>query len=83
MVDTNNILEEINNMIRKHLNYDISITKDMYLEDGQNGVAGLGLDSLEIVKLIVMIEDKYNIIVDFNVRFWTIGDMVEYVLSNI
>ena len=44
-----------------------------------NGEGGLDLTSLEIVNLIVQIEDKFDIIIDFDVHFIQVSDVVREV----
>jgi len=47
-------------------------------------IDGLGLSSLDIVNLIVMFEDEFNIeIPDRQImKFVTVGDVVEYIENN-
>ena len=48
-----------------------------------NGEDSLDLDSLEIVNLIIQIEKKFDIIIDFDVFFNTVGDLVSNVYEQL
>lgn len=52
----------------------VDISMDTYLEYG-NGSC-LNMSSLEIVQFIVELENKYNIIIDIDDRYYTVGDAV-------
>lgn len=41
----------------------------------------LDLTSIEIVTFIVHIEDAFDMIIDFDVQFETIGDIVDYLVQ--
>lgn len=69
--------EEILNDIKKMLFEDhpeIEITMDTFLEYGEGSF--LDMSSIEIVDFIVKLETKYDIIVDIDDRYYTVGDAV-------
>ena len=47
--------------------------------DFMNGVNGWDFDSLEFVQLIVYVEERFNIIIDFDEEFHTMNELVEIV----
>ncbi len=54
--------------------------KDEYMDSVlAKGEKGLELDSLEIVALIAKVENEFNIIIDFDVLFVTVEDIVNEV----
>lgn len=72
-----NTSENVFKRISKILNdtYDVG---DVYLDSVlSNGEKGLDLDSLEIVSLIVKIEEEFDIVIDFDVLFITVEDIVK------
>lgn len=50
---------------------------------GEVGANSLHMDSLEFVKVIIAIEDLFQIVVDFEVYFDTIADFAHYVSAEI
>lgn len=55
--------------------YDVS---DVHIDSIlSNGEKGLDLDSFEIVSLIIEIEKEFDIVIDFDVLFITVEDIVE------
>ena len=58
---------------------NIDITMETFLEYGTGTY--LDMSSIEIVQFIIDIEQKYNIIIDYEDRYYTIGDMVHGILS--
>lgn len=58
---------------------DVEITMETYLEFGKG--SHLNMSSLEIVEFIVILEKKYNIIIDIEDRYYTVGDAVRGVVS--
>lgn len=71
------IMEKLGQILIKefgkmNINYDTTL-------NGDNKNC-LDLNSLEIVKLIVEIENTFNIIIDFDVRFNSIGDIIKYII---
>ncbi|MNC59003.1 acyl carrier protein [compost metagenome] len=69
----NNYLYEINELVKELTESDLDIILEDHLSND------LLLSSLDIVHLIVMIEKKYNIIIDMDVLFTTVGDIVEFI----
>lgn len=64
---------EINDLIKQITGRDTVISLESTLTND------LLLSSLEIVQLIVLIEEKYNILIDMDVLFTTISDIVELI----
>lgn len=58
---------------------NIDITMETFLEYGTGTY--LDMSSIEIVQFIIDIEQKYNIIIDYEDRYYTIGDTVHGILS--
>lgn len=80
-MDNNNekvILSEIKEMLIKDYP-DTEIDMDTYLEYGEGTY--LDMSSLEIVEFIVDLEEKYDIIIDIDDRYYTIGDAVRGVIG--
>lgn len=74
--------EIILNDVREMLSQEyptVEITMDTYLEFGEGSY--LDMSSIEIVEFIVILEEKYDIIIDFEDRYYTIGDVVRGVVS--
>jgi len=73
-----NITEkEILNDIRELLaaDYpDVEITMETMLEYGS--LSSLDMTSLEIIQFIVNLEEKFDIVIDIDDRYYTIGDAV-------
>lgn len=69
----NNYLYEINELVKELTESDLDIGLENHLSND------LLLSSLDIVHLIVKIEKKYNIIIDMDVLFTTVGDIVEFI----
>ena len=77
-IDKENVLLGIKEML--HQAYPtVEITMDTFLEYGTGTY--LDMSSLEIVQFIVDVEQKYDIIIDFEDRYYTIGDVVNGVQS--
>lgn len=72
------ILEDIKSLLAQ-VYPDVEITMDTFLEIG-NGSC-LDMSSLEIVEFIVLLEQKYDIIIDFEDRYYTVGDAVRGVIG--
>ena len=63
------------------------IAEQLGMEDKSNITAettfdGLGMDSLDKAEITMKLEDLYNITIDDNIRFRTIGDAVNYIQTN-
>lgn len=74
--------EIILNDIRKMLSQiypKVEITMDTYLEFGDG--SHLDMSSIEIVEFIIVLEKKYDIIIDLEDRYYTIGDAVRGVVA--
>lgn len=48
-----------------------------------NGINGWDLDSLGLVRLIVEVEECFDIIVDFDEEFHTMNDLVEIIYNKL
>ena len=72
------ILNDIKEMLSQEYQ-TVEITMDTYLEFGEGSY--LDMSSIEIVEFIVILEEKYDIIIDFEERYYTIGDVVRGVVS--
>ena len=71
------ILHKLNKIFDEHFNIDYSqFNIDTALTDRETNC--LDLTSIEIVTFIVHIEDAFDIIIDFDTMFETIGDIVDY-----
>ncbi len=73
-----NILNDVREMLSQEYP-TIFITMDTYLEVGNHSY--LNMSSIEIVHFIVALEEKYDIIIDLEDRYYTIGDAVRGVVS--
>ena len=74
--------EIILNDVREMLSQEyptVEITMDTYLEI--SGGSYLDMSSIEIVQFIVALEEKYDIIIDLEDRYYTIGDAVRGVVA--
>ena len=74
--------EIILNDVREMLSQEyptVEITMDTYLEFGEGSY--LDMSSIEIVQFIVALEEKYDIIIDLEDRYYTIGDAVRGVVA--
>lgn len=77
-ISEENILRDIRKMLSdKYPTVDISM--ETYLEFGN--ASYLDMSSIDIVEFIITLEEKYNIIIDIDDRYYTIGDVVHGVLS--
>lgn len=76
--DEKTILEDIRKMLHPYYP-SVDINAETFLEYGDG--SHLDMSSLEIIQFIVMIEEKYDIIIDFEDRFYTIGDTVRAIMS--
>ena len=72
------ILNDIKEMLSKSYS-EVEISMDTYLEYG-NGPF-LDMTSIEIVQFILDLEKRYNIIIDIDDRYYTIGDAVRGVIG--
>lgn len=73
--------ETVFNDVRKMLSQiypEDQITKDTYLEFGDGPY--LDMSSIEIVEFIAVLEKKYDIIIDLEDRYYTIGDVVHSIV---
>lgn len=58
---------------------DIDISMDTFLEYGTGTY--LDMSSIEIVQFIIDIEQKYDIIIDLDDRYYTVGDVARGVVT--
>ena len=74
--------EIILNDVREMLSQEyptVEVTMDTYLEFGEGSY--LDMSSIEIVQFIVALEEKYDIIIDLEDRYYTIVDAVRGVVA--
>lgn len=76
--DEKSILDAIREMLSSEYP-TVEITMETFLEFGDGSY--LDMSSIDIVEFIVVLEDKYDIIIDFEDRYYTIGDVVRGVIS--
>ena len=73
MITQEIIFEKIKNILS--VSYpSTNITMDTYLEINEG--SHLDMSSLELVQFIIKLEETFNIIIDLDDRFYTIGDAV-------
>lgn len=72
------ILDDIREILSaSHPSVNISMGTYLEYSDGSH----LDMSSLEIIEFIVALETKYDIIIDFEDRYYTIGDVVSAVAA--
>ena len=74
----NVLLEEIQEMLAEKYPRE-KITMKTYLEYGDD--LSLDMSSLDIIQFIIDLEKRYDIIIDIDDRFYTIGDVVRGIKS--
>ena len=67
------IFSEVKNLLQDKY-HDCEINMDTFLEFGSGSF--LDMSSLDIVEFIVDLETKYDIIIDIEDRYYTVGDAV-------
>lgn len=75
------ILEKIEDALHKVLeveSLDVDIRDDINLVGGIS-FGNLGLSSIDYVEFIILMEDEFNIVFDFDVRINSISEMVDYI----
>lgn len=72
------ILEDIKEMLTETYP-DVDISMNTLLEYGSESC--LDMSSIEIVQFILVLEEKYGIIIDIEDRYYTIGDAVRGVVG--
>lgn len=77
-ISEENVLNDIREMLSDAYP-TIKITMDTYLEFGDKSY--LDMASIEIAQFIVDLEEKFDIIIDIEDRYYTIGDAVRAVVS--
>lgn len=77
-INEENILSDVREMLSQTYPA-VEITMDTYLEFGEGSY--LDMSSIEIVQFIVVLEEKYDIIIDIEDRYYTVGDAVRGVVS--
>lgn len=77
-IDESKILDDIKKMLSQSYP-SVEISMETFLEYGEE--SSLNMSSLEIVEFIVYLESKYDIIIDFNDRYYTVGDTVRAVMT--
>lgn len=73
------ILIELKDIIICQQNQHIDIDENTRLGDVV-GINCITLSSLEYVELIVEIENRFNVIVDFDVDLFVIKDIIDYII---
>ena len=72
-INEESILKDIKEMLSQEYPM-VEISMDTYLESGEGSY--LDMSSIEIVQFIIALEEKYDIIIDLEDRYYTIGDAV-------
>ena len=49
---------------------------------GSTSLSDLGLDSLDMVEIIMELEDAFSVTISDDLRFETVGDLVKYIEEN-
>lgn len=81
-VDKKTFLKEIETILKKVLEIDelnFPLTFDTSLVSGV-GMNTLNLSSIDYVDFLVCVETAYNIIYDFDIALYTIGDIYNYIV---
>ncbi|WP_238655915.1 acyl carrier protein [Paenibacillus piscarius] len=76
-MNNHNPKDDVENMLYEMITTLCGKPKDVHNNSGL--VNDLALSSLEIVQLIVMIEEKFNVEIDMNVEFKVIQDIIDYI----
>lgn len=63
-------------IVENDLTIDIDSSSHLIGKYEENDI---GLSSIEYVELIVMVEEKFNIIFDFETQLVTVGDLFNYI----
>jgi len=71
------ILERVQAVLAKELSLN---EKDILLE---SNFEDLGIDSLDLVELIMQLEDEFDIAIDEAEKLKTVNDVVEYITSKV
>lgn len=71
------VFEKLTNIISENLGVDV---EEIKLE---TSFEELGLDSLDIVELVMNIEEEFDIQIEEGENFKTVGDVVSYIESKI
>ncbi|WP_340025049.1 phosphopantetheine-binding protein [Paenibacillus sp. FSL K6-1096] len=76
-MDNHKPKDDVENMLYEMITTLCGKPKDVH--NNSSLVNDLSLSSLEIVQLIVMIEEKFNVEIDMNVEFKVIQDIIDYI----
>jgi hypothetical protein len=76
-----NIIVNCVNATGKEFNQDI-VTEDTFLMDGNAAGPSLQLTSLETITLMSELETYFELIIDFDVWFIQIKDVIDYILDS-
>ena len=68
------IYNKVKEILQTLYNEEVDISMDTHLET--EGDSFLDMSSLEIVNFIINIEKEFDIIIDFDDRYYTVGDVV-------
>ena len=80
-LDVISFLENMNSILAKILctdKLDVPVTLETRLVNGV-GVNDIELASIDYVDFLVCVEEKYNIVYDFETQIHTIGDVYNYI----
>ena len=77
------ILENICEIVAEVVNVSVKTIDPSMKLTGDIGNNDLHMDSLEFVKIIIAIEDRFEITVDFEEYFETVSDFAVYVLKEV
>ena len=83
LVKRDTITQKVCELIANILSVDIDLIKPDLELDGRVGKSLVSVDSFDYVQIIIAIEEEFAITVEFDVAFLTVGDIIEYVISNI
>lgn len=76
-MNNHNPQDDVENMLYEMITTLCGKPKDVH--NNSSLVNDLSLSSLEIVQLIVMIEEKFNLEIDMNVEFKVIQEIIDYI----
>jgi len=72
-----NVFQKIVNVIAEHLGIDVSeITEGTTFEE-------LGVDSLDIVEMVMKFEEEFSVELELEQKFDTVGELAKFVESKL
>lgn len=78
------ILEELKEILSEILEVEKNEISDLVTEECTlvGGIDNdLGISSIDYIELLVSVEEKFNVVFDFELRLATIGDMIDVILK--